>query len=480
MRILSSRVGHAKIIPTLEVLVKPMLDRALTAILATLIVISASPSPALTRLLAMRVETVPLRPVVADTVMSVVVQVAPEDRAGVGREALVRVELRRGNDVVDRAARTVAVDSDGRCTIDVEWPPGRYDLRVDLEAVTGGARGFWQGPVNVPRLEADDRDGTAGDASTATETPATTVGSTSAAPPPLSAATTASETVAGDGEAPSRVAPATDPEPAVGANLEGWSPPESGERDITVTVLEQARAVTGLTASSLRVEIGGQPAQIRGFGGAGEAPLQLALVVDLSPSMAPHLAEVRRQLSRMAVDASGGRGQTVLFVAGAGSEPRLAWGAEPGAVVEALAHADGPADTDLAGLVMEAIRSLDGRNGRSAVVIVTDGGDTADRGSWKDAVDAAETSPGPVLVVAFRGDGLDGRLQRSLERIGEVSGGKLWTLRDTGLLASVMDAYRDHLRASYAVRLTAPARPERLHIEAVGGGWELHHPESIR
>jgi Mg-chelatase subunit ChlD len=456
-----------------------MLERSLTAILAIVVVISATPSPALTRLLAMRVEMVPVGPLVTDTMMSVVVQVAPEDRAEVGREALVRVELRRRNDIVDRAARTVTVDSDGRCAIDVAWPPGRYDLRVDLEAVTGGARGFWQGPVNVPRLEADDRDGTSVDVSTATEAPVTTMGSTSA-PPSSSTAAMASEVAGDDAEAPSGVTPPAAPETVAASDVEGWSPPESGERDITVTVLEQARAVTGLTASSLRVEIGGQPAQIRGFGDVSEAPLQLALVVDLSPSMASHLAEVRRQLSRMTVDASGGRGQTALFVAAAGSEPRLEWGAEPGAVVEALANTEGPADTDLAGLVMAAIRSFEGRGGRSAVVIVTDGGDTADRGSWKDAVAVAETSPGPVLVVAFRGDGLDGGILRSLRRVAEVSGGELWALRDTDLLASVMDTYRDRLNASYAVRIAAPAQPERLRIEAVGGGWELHHPDKIR
>ncbi len=141
----------------------------------------------------------------------------------------------------------------------------------------------------------------------------------------------------------------------------------------------------------------------------------------------------------------------------------------------------GAADsTDLAALVREALDAMAEPAGRRALILVTDGGDTAGRSEWNAVVEDAAEAPGPVFVVSFRSEGLDSRTARGLDRLGDVSGGDSWSLRDASLLEAVLDAYREHLQGAYALRFAAPVESARLRVDVVGGDWEVLHPERVR
>ena len=100
---------------------------------------------------AMRVEIEPLGAVGEDTRVAVVVQIAPEDRARIGHSAMMRTDL-SGADQPDQGQLwAVRVESDGSARIEVVWPPGEHDLRVDIESPSGQESGLWVGRVRIPR-----------------------------------------------------------------------------------------------------------------------------------------------------------------------------------------------------------------------------------------------------------------------------------------------------------------------------------------
>jgi len=105
------------------------------------------------RFLALRVEVAPLRAEGVGTVVEVVVQVAPEDRARVGRTAWLQGALTRGETTVVRLARGVDLDEQGRVRLEMVLEPGTYGLRVELKSGQGQGTGLWQGTVEVPRVE---------------------------------------------------------------------------------------------------------------------------------------------------------------------------------------------------------------------------------------------------------------------------------------------------------------------------------------
>jgi len=465
------------------------------------VLLTALVSVASTRLVAMRVDVEPVRAIGPDTVMTIVLEVAPEDRERVGRDVLLRAELRRGDDVVSRVTRTVELEG-GVARLDTPWPPGAYELRVDVEGVGRDANGFWRGRIKVPRLEpeptppgnATDDGSTPGGAATAA---AGAVAATGEAPSPGPPAPRAEAPSAGPeasrsepstaGDAPVRAdgqaeTPAPGPSPRVPTDTaaSAWGRPSSVETEVTVSVLEQARGVAGLGPSAFDVEVDGDPVSLTDVGGADDAPLQLVFAVDMSASMTPHLPELRRQLTRLAFEAAASGGGAAVVVADATPERVVTWGATTDAVAEALAVPGTAEVSDLTRLVREGLAAMGETAGRRVMVLVTDGGDTAGRSEWSAAVDAAAEAGGPVLVVSFRSAGLDSRTARGLDRLADVSGGDSWSLRDTSLLEAVLDAYREHLAGAYAVRFARPAESSRLRVEVVGGDWEVLHPERVR
>jgi hypothetical protein len=99
---------------------------------------------------AMRVEVEPQRTSDGTTVVEVVVQVSPEDRTRVGANAIVRLELDGGTVDFGSPMRGVRFDSAGSARIEVAWPPGEHDLRVELEVPRSDATGLWVGKVRIP------------------------------------------------------------------------------------------------------------------------------------------------------------------------------------------------------------------------------------------------------------------------------------------------------------------------------------------
>ena len=104
------------------------------------------------RPLALSVEVRQLGRGADDTVVGIVVQIAPEDRSRVGERARVLVTLLDGEAIVDRHAAVVAVAGDGSATLYREWPPGSYELQVGLAAAERPSSGVWFGDVEVEEM----------------------------------------------------------------------------------------------------------------------------------------------------------------------------------------------------------------------------------------------------------------------------------------------------------------------------------------
>lgn len=113
--------------------------------LAALMSVAAPP-------VALRVETAAIRPVGDATLMSVTVQVAPEDRSRLGRDVWVQCELIRAGQRVLRLARALDLDERGQAGFEVAWPAGDYDLRVSIEGAGDRAAGLWVGSLSVPPM----------------------------------------------------------------------------------------------------------------------------------------------------------------------------------------------------------------------------------------------------------------------------------------------------------------------------------------
>lgn len=440
-------------------------------------------------LVALRVDLEPVEARGEVTALGVVVQVAPEDRARLGASAWVELELRRGRETVDRVSRAVEVDAQGRGRLEVLWLPGSYELDVEIRSARGDTRGLWSDRVTVPALGPVPEpmpEPVASEAATPphAEEPAaepiqiaeiTTV-EAAAVPEPTTAPAPTPEPLA-TAPAPRPRPEAPTPEPA---------PPRSeapGETvGVTVLVTRLQRPVASLGRETLSLKVDGDAVPVVALEGTGTAPLSLALAVDLSSSMAPHLAELGRLLGQLTLQVTSGNGSVSLVVAEAGTRRALDWGAGPDAVVEALRSSGSEPRGDLAGMVTAAFTGLTNRPGRRLLLVVTDGGDTADRDGWRRAEEAAVAAAAPVLVVEL--PGLEGRPAAALDRLVDACGGERFAAPTDEVLGTVLRHYGDLLEATCTVRFQRPAGtrsgPMKVRISTADDTLEVRHPKQVR
>jgi VWFA-related protein len=89
----------------------------------------------------------------AGAVIGVVIQIAPEDRERLGERIRLVTTLSRDGEIIDRQSSVVTLESDGSAMLFKEWPVGSYQLRVDLSALEGVARGIWIGDVEAEETD---------------------------------------------------------------------------------------------------------------------------------------------------------------------------------------------------------------------------------------------------------------------------------------------------------------------------------------
>lgn len=446
------------------------MKKSIRTVILTLVV--GSLSIAATRLVAMRVDIEPLGASGDGTLVEVGLQIAPEDRPLLGQHAVLQIDLTHADETVDRVARSVDLDSTGRARIEVVWPPGVYEVRVEVGSADGEQSGFWLGKIRVPRFE-----------------PEPTVVPSAAAPV---AGAVGGAAAAGSAPPPprppepeSRLGPSTEETPVATSStvptVVPWSD-DPGMADLSVLVTVRNRPVSGLDAADLDLRVNGNRTVIESLGSAADTPLFLGVAIDASAPMAAQMPEMSRTLSGLAVRtlASGGE----LFVATAGPDATVAfpWGATPSDLANALADAGTAPDAHVTGLIATALGEFEGRIGRKFLIVVTDGGRVTDKADWKELEPVVEGAGVPIFVLGVRAEPLNERTRRNLDLLTAATGGKSYFVQDSGVLGMTVDHMAELIGGSYAVRYRRPTGEglQKISISTDNKAQTVLHPSTVR
>ncbi|HOC43502.1 MAG TPA: VWA domain-containing protein [Thermoanaerobaculales bacterium] len=483
-----------------------------TVVLAMLAVAAARP-------VALRVEATPVRPAGDATVVSVAIQVAPEDRARLGRDIWVQGELLRRGARVDRLARALDLDERGQATFEATWPPGEYDLRVEISGGKARVGGVWAGPLTVPSLgpaapvpaaaqalpvavaattaaapppaaealpaetEAAPQPEPAAAAEAAAEPageppPAAAPAAVATAPTPAPVATAAPVPTAAAEPQPGKPTPAPPPEPVAEtpAPEPAPEPPPVAASAVAPAAAPAAQGSTWTAArpgtSDLTVIVTERNRPIVGLGpsgfrlrvGGSEVTVEEVGDADSSPLNLAIVADVAADAGELLDEVSGQLGRFSLRTGDGGrlmvvttGDPRPTWGATPDRIARWAEEAGQGRTDDLAGLVAAASQSFAGRRGRSFLVVVTDGRDSSGKAAWKDAAVAVEAAGVPVFVVGLRDSGFDDQARSALSRAADVSGGRSYFLGSAEMAGMTLDYVGDLIDASYALAFRPPA-----------------------
>jgi Ca-activated chloride channel homolog len=239
---------------------------------------------------------------------------------------------------------------------------------------------------------------------------------------------------------------------------------------------DRGRPVGDLRAEELRVYDAGQPQRLLRFSRGRESGARLLLLVDASGSMRP---ELRSTSVRMAVHQLLAVLSPQDEVAVAGFDERyrrlLDFSVDRGAVNAALDEIAPFGSTALHDALRLATDEMaDAGDGRRAVVVITDGIDTASRHAPDDVVARARARDVPIYTISIvsplddpdsrffakpDASGAAGQGRSALRRYAETSGGVAFTVSEFRELRAAVAQIATELSFQYRLGYEPPAGP---------------------
>jgi Ca-activated chloride channel homolog len=248
--------------------------------------------------------------------------------------------------------------------------------------------------------------------------------------------------------------------------------------NVYVTVTDAHGApVAGLKKENFTIQEDGEPQTISVFDKESAVPLSIALAIDTSLSTRHDLPLEQTSAKRFArtimrpVDALSVFGFNEIVLQSIG------YTADLHHIDEGIDHVRLGAATALYDAVYLVSRSLDRRQGRKVMVLITDGGDTVSKIDYKEAVRAAEEAEATVysiIVVPIENSaGRETGGEHALIQLSEDTGGKYYYATSITELDDAFRQISDELRtqyllAYYPVPRRSTSQFRRIHVSITG------------
>jgi Ca-activated chloride channel homolog len=246
--------------------------------------------------------------------------------------------------------------------------------------------------------------------------------------------------------------------------------------NVYVTVTDPRGApVGGLKKENFLLQEDGRPQTISVFEKESAVPLSIALAIDTSLSTRHDLPLEQASAKRFAhailrpVDAL-----SVFSFSESVSQSPFGYTADLKRIDEGIEHIRLGAATALFDAVYLASRSLDRRQGRKVMVLITDGGDTISRMDYKQAARAAEEAEAlvySIIVVPIENSaGRETGGENALIQLSEDTGGKYYYATSMTQLDDAFRQISDELRTQYLLAYYSSQRTSNSQFRRIQVG----------
>ncbi len=246
--------------------------------------------------------------------------------------------------------------------------------------------------------------------------------------------------------------------------------------------------MAGLTKENFTLQEDGREQKISIFDKQSALPLSIALAVDTSLSTRHDLPLEQASAKRFArailrpVDALSIYSFSEVVHQSTPFTPDLK------RIDDAIDHIPVGAATALFDAIYLVSRSLDRRQGRKVIVLITDGGDTVSKVDYKEAVRAAEEAEAivySIIVVPIENSaGRETGGEHALIQLSEDTGGKYYYATSTAQLDEAFRKISDELRTQYLLayypsQRTSMSQFRRIQVSVAGvpesSGYHARH-----
>jgi Ca-activated chloride channel homolog len=255
--------------------------------------------------------------------------------------------------------------------------------------------------------------------------------------------------------------------------------------NVYVTVTDANGApVAGLKKDNFTVFEDGRPQKISVFDKESALPLSIALAIDTSLSTRHDLPVEQASAKRFARDIMRPVDALSVFGFSEAVSQSVSYTPDLKRIDEGIDHIRLGAATALYDAVYLTSRSLDRRQGRKVLVLITDGGDTISKVDYQGAARAAEEAEAlvySIIVVPIENSaGRETGGEHALIQLSEDTGGKYYYATSMSELDDAFRQISDELRTQYLLayypsQSVSNSQFRRIQVEVKAPGNESYH-----
>ena len=235
--------------------------------------------------------------------------------------------------------------------------------------------------------------------------------------------------------------------------------------ELYATVVDgSGQLVRGLAGDDFQVFENGQPQTLAKFELVENLPLTLAILIDTSGSMANSLGEAQRAaggfLERMV--RPGDRCLTLTF----SDRPvlRMPLTDDPRAAAQSLERLQADGSTSIHDALVHSLFYYRGTHGQRALVLLSDGDDNTSQLTYDEALEYAKRSGVAIFTIGLKIPVHSVGIRRKLDRLGELTGGRVFYVSKAAELAGVYAEIERELRSRYLLAFQSA-------LQAAAGGY---------
>jgi VWFA-related protein len=220
--------------------------------------------------------------------------------------------------------------------------------------------------------------------------------------------------------------------------------------ELFTTVVDRSnRLVRGLERDRFRVFEDGREQSVSKFELVENLPLTVGVAVDTSGSMIESLGEARRAAIAFLDNIITPKDRS--FAVSFADRPVLLMPrtSDVGAVAAALEDLTAIGSTSLHDAVVTSLYYFRGVRGRRALILLSDGEDTASTIPYRDALEYARRSGVAIFAIGLDIGRLDIEVRRKLNELAQETGGRSFFIRRAQELEDVYEEIEQELRSQY-------------------------------
>ena len=219
--------------------------------------------------------------------------------------------------------------------------------------------------------------------------------------------------------------------------------------ELPTTVIRNGRPVNDLPETAFRVLDDGKPVKVTKFEHVNNLPLSIGMAVDTSASMQPRMDEARKAGSQFFANVmkKGDRAFLVSF----DTQPQLIqrWSPKLSDVNAGLAKLRAEEATALYDAVVYSLYNFVAVKGQKALILITDGKDTASKFSFDQAIEYARRSAVPIYAVGIGIHGTEVDVRYKLGKFCSETGGNAYYIDQASDLGRIYADIQNELRSQY-------------------------------